>query len=182
MSSTVVASLAEDHTCFEKLFGEIEADISALVAGRAIDVHKLVDLAWYLTKHVRAFHQCVEELIYDRLLDRVPHFSDDIYPLGQDHRETEERGALFHESAKTLDLGNADSRERLKTAAQAYILHERNHYISEEEVFYPFALKYLLPDHWDRIAKVRRDACERSRAYLEQEPRLQRFVAAAGSV
>jgi len=153
MGDLVLAMLREDHIGFERAFGEIERLVTAKSADSS-EGKRMEELVWYLVKHAKSFHQDVEELIYYSLLERVPHFSDDIYPVAADHRECIRRGKAL---AAAIQVVGPDARlygSALEEAAYSYISHERGHFIAEEELFYPFAQRYLRAEQWEKIRKI----------------------------
>jgi len=153
MGDQVLRALREDHVRFERAFREIEGQMSAS-ATTSFAGDRLGEIVSYLVKHAKSFHQDVEELIYYSLLECLPQFSDDIYPVAADHRECDRRGKVLAAAIQTVGPDTRLYGSALEEAARSYISHERGHFIAEEELLYPFAQRYLRADQWEKIRKI----------------------------
>jgi len=169
MGDSVLATLRDDHVKFERAFLEIERQVAARSA-ESPDGKRMEELVWYLVKHAKSFHQDVEELIYYSLLERMPQFSDDIYPVAADHRECDRRGKMLAAVIQKANPGAPEYGLELRGAAQAYISHERGHFIAEEELFYPFAQRHIRADQWQKISAIHSRRRARAKRELERRP------------
>lgn len=176
MPDEVLGALVDDHARFEGVFREVEQKLSGPDSPGEVDFNRLLDLVWFLVAHTKSFHQGIEEVIYYRLLDRLPHFSDDIYPVSGDHRECTRRGAVLSDAARTATPADQRSVRTLATAARSYISHERLHFIQEEEVFYPFARQHVRPEQWTRIAGLHQKRRARAAREMQERPRLRDLI------
>lgn len=153
-SQDVLDGLCEQHRLFERLFVAIESACAQMQTSKALDVARLEAMRWYLSGEGRRHHE-IEDRIFTVLLARLPQFSEDIYDLRDDH---EQSGLEFSAFARTLDALKADdtpqSREAFCDSAEAYIANERGHFISEEELFFPYAVRNLSSDDWAALASA----------------------------
>ena len=137
--------LIDDHRRLECLFVELERQCKAKEECRPIDLPILQSIAHYLGDGALLFHHALEDAIYAKLLHNHPRFRE-IYDLAEDHRQS------WREFERFL-AAVAGAGEGLAEATRSFIGNERGHFISEEEIFLPYAAKFLTREDWQSLER-----------------------------
>lgn len=153
MTSPVLSHLREDHGRFERLFVEIERQCEVLENGALADVKRLGAIAWYLIEYGCRRHNAAENTIFFVLVGRLPTYGRDIYDLVVDHRLSTQQANSFSDAVSGLGGDDPDSRGAFTVFARSYVANERGHFISEEELFFPYAERHIERDQWVEIEK-----------------------------
>jgi len=164
MCNAVLARLREEHGRFELLFAETERQCAAIEVRDEMAVLTLTAIAWYFTDGTqKKAHQALENRLAELVLEHVLGFAQDIYDVDKDHQTSRKRATAFADSLKTLAGDPIGAQKGMVRTARAFIGHERGHFMSEEEILFPYALRYLTPgesaelqrqseaQHWDVI-------------------------------
>jgi hemerythrin-like domain-containing protein len=159
MCNGVLVRLREEHERFEQLFAETERLCTAIEVRGEIGVLSMKAIAWYFTEGAQnTLHQALEDRLSNIVLEHVPGFALDIYDLHQDHQKSRKWAAAFANALDALTDDPYEAQKSVVRTARAYIGHERVHYMSEEEILFPYAQRHLTPGEW---AELRRQSEER---------------------
>lgn len=153
MTSPVLTHLREDHGRFERLFAEVERQCAALEGGATADVARLRAIAWYFVEYGCRRHNAAENTIFFVLVGRLPTYGRDIYDLVADHRMSSAQAERFAEAVATLKEATQETNGAFVVFARGYVGNERGHFISEEELFFPYAERHIERTQWDEIEK-----------------------------
>lgn len=163
MTNDVLQRLRDDHRRCERLFCAIEEECSRLESGTPADMPRLKAIADYLGKCCFPRHHALEDAIFTELVKRLPNFRADIFDLSEDHHASKQEFINFMFAVAHED-------DDLAETARSFVANERGHFISEEELVFRYAEKYLTPEQWATLRQslhiVESEEC-RSRA-LEQ--------------
>lgn len=140
MRNNVLTRLREDHGRFERLFVEIENQCTAAERGLSADEACLRAIIAYLGGHALRLHHALEDAIFVKLLEKLPLFLE-IYDLAEDHQACRMEFEAFASAAVAIN-------ENFVEKARSYVGNERAHFIAEEEVFFPYAERFLLDEQW----------------------------------
>jgi len=142
----ILMRLREDHVRFERLFRAIEYECSNLERGAVYNHLRLTEAAAYLHCQMPA-HHALEEDIFVQIVKMLPTFCEDIYDLLKDHQVSK---LMFKSLARAVSLNDGN----IAGCAGLFITNERAHFIAEEEIIFPHAVKYLSIHHWRRLDGV----------------------------
>jgi hemerythrin-like domain-containing protein len=145
MCDILLGRLKDDHRRLEHLFLELERQCAAKEGGRPIDLLVLRAIVDYLGDGALLFHHALEDAIYMELVHTLPRFRE-IYDLAEDHRASWRE----FERLKTAVSGPG---EELVEAIRSFIGNERGHFISEEEIFFPYARAFVRNEDWLRLER-----------------------------
>jgi len=138
MCNFLLERLKGDHTRFKYLFAELERLCVARKSTPSDDAPILKAILDYLGGGALLFHHALEDAIYARLLQIYPQFPE-IYDLADDHKK----------SWREFDQLTED----LAATSASFVGNETAHFIAEEEIFFPYAAKFLQNDDWGRIER-----------------------------
>lgn len=144
MNDDLLERLRRDHGRFERFFRAIEQECSHLDAGKPADMPRLKAITTYLGKCAFPRHHALEDAIFAQLVKRLPNFRADIFDLPEDHHTSKQEFLNFMRAVETSDNDLADT-------ARSFVANERGHFISEEEVIFRYAAKYLAADQWQTL-------------------------------
>jgi hemerythrin-like domain-containing protein len=154
MCDGVLNRLRDDHKRFERFFKAIEHECSKAEADGHFDHPRLLAIACYLGEQALPCHHALEDAMFFNIVKLEPRFRTDVYDLPEDHESSKREFQLFEKSVNAAD-------GRFSEAARSFVANERGHFISEEEVLFPFAAKTLTQKQWNDLSV--------SLAILEQE-------------
>lgn len=144
MCHRVLTRLRDDHGRFELLFSTIERECDADEAGQTINHGRLKAIAAYFGTRALPLHHAIEDAIFTHLLGYFPSFREEIYDLLDDHIQSKREFDGFLVAVETVT-------QNFVEAARSFVANERGHFISEEEVFFPYAEKTLTTEEWDAV-------------------------------
>jgi len=145
MCNILQGRLKDDHHRFECLFAELERQCAAKEELRPVQWPKVHAIVNYLGCGALLFHHALEDAIYAKLLERQPRFRD-IYDMAEDHRQSWRE---FERFAAAVSV----AREDLVDVTRSFVGNERGHFISEEEIFFPYALRSLRDEDWESLER-----------------------------
>lgn len=145
MCDILLGCLKDDHRRLEYLFLELEHQCAAKEEGRSVDLIVLRAIVDYLGDGALLFHHALEDAIYIELMHTHPRFCE-VYDLAEDHR------ASWREFER-LKTAVSGSGEDLIEAIRSFIGNERGHFISEEEIFFPYARAFVQNEDWLRLER-----------------------------
>jgi len=150
----VVTRLCADHVLFEQIFREIERQCVCLAVGKGFDAKKLGAAICYLNEHEKSYHHEIEERIGSLLNKQSPGYDTNIYDLSGDHSICHREFERFRRCFDNGEL-HACTIEEAVDCAKSYIGIERAHFISEEELFFPYAIRHLTHRQWRTVNKLK---------------------------
>jgi len=145
MCNPVLARLREEHVRFERFFQAIEQECSRAESGGEVDRRRLAAISTYLGEGTLPRHHTLEDAMYLSFTRMMPSFRQDVYDLPEDHEASKREFKIFQKALATMDT-------RFPEAARSFVANERGHFISEEEILFPFAAKTLTAADWERLS------------------------------
>ena len=150
----VLDELHQDHINVDRLLRILASEFDKMSSMAAADYDVALDVVRYLTEYSDRYHHPREDLVYDRLLERVPQVSDDIKQVIKEHGDLGSHGSELREYLVAVESDAVITRERLREIAEAYIDQLRAHMFSEEDVFFPIAERHLTNADWEDIERA----------------------------
>lgn len=149
--SSVMESLRRDHANFARLLDAIERQIERFEAGEQPDYDVLDGALEYCLGYPDLHHHPREDLVHQHLRKRDPAAAARVDDLEAEHRELTGLTRSFAETLQEV-LSDAEiPRERLSTAARAFLEAYRRHIEGEDSIFFPAAERALRPEDWADI-------------------------------
>ena len=98
------------------------------------------------------YHHPREDIAFDCLVKRDAGLAALVEHLKEEHRLIAAAGDSLHQLLAEASEGAIVSREKIDSAAQAYLVDYRRHIASEELTVMPRALALLTPEDWALVA------------------------------
>jgi len=153
MSNPVIEKLLREHDGMRSVLLAVRRQLDKLELNESPDFALLHDALYYMRKFPGVFHHPVEELIFARLLQRNPVLAADIERVQQEHKEIYELEAWLLETAVQASREGAAAYPRLLDFGRRYLLIQRQHSETEEDLIFPHALSALQPEDWQAIQR-----------------------------
>ena len=155
MVSTVLQTLYAVHANLGQLLKVIEDEIERIGAGQLDpDIEMLTLALEYCLEYPGQFHHPTEDLIYDRLIRRVPQLAGEITAITADHKTLSQLTRSFCDAvARAIEI---DETKFLYTEGLAFVQHYRHHMHVEEAEIFTAAHTHLTPGDWSRIEAMAR--------------------------
>ncbi len=148
----VVRMLRKEHTDMAILLDLLERQIAVFKQGGAADFGIVRGILDYYLSYPDLYHHPKEDLIYHRLHARAPEQAESVQGLLAAHDELAHLTRRF--ASATVDEmlhGGEVPREWFASLARKFIDTNRRHLATEEETFFPLALRVLTDQDWAEI-------------------------------
>lgn len=143
--------LRRDHAHVLRLLRILDEQIQRIEQGARAHYAMMSDAVRYLTGYSDGFHHPVEDLVFERLRRRAPHFAPAVDGLVAEHRTLAERGRALGEALSRVVDGALVERDQLLAAANEYVALLRAHMQREDQEVFPGAVTNLRPEDWEEI-------------------------------
>lgn len=149
--SGAIEQLKRDHANMRHLLGILESELEKYQKGQVPDFDLLLSIMDYTRNYPDRCHHPNEDRIYDRLVDRVPASGTLVGNLHREHEQLSQLTRKFSELLLNVTRDAEVPRAWFETTARNYIAAVRQHMTREEDVFFPMAIRLLLPEDWHQI-------------------------------
>jgi hemerythrin-like domain-containing protein len=141
------------HQMFRRQFKAIPGLVSAVPEGEPAKVAVVADHVTWMVAFLHAHHQGEDELVWPRLLERVPGDTDPlIYTMEAQHEGLAKAlDALAVEAADWRRTGAAAERDAVAGAAAELLARIAEHLDLEERMVLSLIDKYLTKKEWDQV-------------------------------
>jgi len=146
MCNGVLARLKDDHEYFARFFRAIEHECEILETGERSNYPRLSAIVAYLGATALPRHHALEDVMFCSIVKAMPNFREDVYDLSEDHETSKREFRIFAQSVARAD-------DSFPEAARSFVANERGHFISEEEILFPFAATVLSAEQWQQLLK-----------------------------
>ena len=147
-----VRMLGKEHTDMAILLDLLERQIAEFKRGGAADFGIVRGILDYYLSYPDLYHHPKEDLIYHRLRAVAPDQAESVKGLLAAHEELAQRTRRFASAAVDQMLhGDEVPREWFASLARKFIDTNRRHLVTEEESFFPLALRVLGAQDWAEI-------------------------------
>ncbi len=171
--STTLPRLRQDHQNVALVLELIEGQVESVAKGGDLNFNLIEAAVLYFQRYFTLFHQPKEDIIFGHLVGHVGDYSQNIFPLLDDHRELEGRIDILVGAVRALNSGDQASRDDLCQATRNFVERQREHLGAEEKFFYPEAERLLTAQQWAEVDRYLPDAQDP----LLQSPRDSSFAA-----
>ena len=143
--------LREEHRNIEKLLLVLERELGVFNRAERPDYHVVRSVIDYFQDYPDCCHHPKEDMIFEKLKARDPMAAARVGDLEAEHGKGSKR---LRRVARTVENILADGeilRQTVDEVMRDFIDHERQHLAMEERVFFPAAVRVLLPQEWAEI-------------------------------
>ncbi len=149
----IISELRRDHTNIEKLLVLLETEVRRLAEPGAIGFRLMLDIMDYVMNYPDLYHHPREDLVFAKLLQRVPESRAVVEDLIEEHKLISEKmrtlaGAL-DETLHALER----QRDDIVELAHDYSTFLRRHLEKEETEVFPMAIAALTEEDWVELDK-----------------------------
>lgn len=144
-------SLSQEHRRFAKLLDLMEEQIHQFGHGQQPDYDLLRDILDYMTDYADHFHHPPEDVMFDRLVERVPSTHRHVQSLTEQHRSIAQHGTRFLSNLRSALDEVILPREAVESPAHEYIKLYREHIRIEEQYVFPLCREHLRWEDWDSV-------------------------------
>ena len=130
----------------------IRDQLELLETGKTPDFVLLANALHYMRRFPGQVHHPKEDLIFDRLVKRVPELRKTVEYARREHRHIYEQEEWLMECALNAPKPGTLARGRLLDIGRAYLDSQREHSEREERVLFPEAERALTAADWEEIA------------------------------
>jgi hemerythrin-like domain-containing protein len=141
-----------EHAGFAHLLDLLEKKLVAFHTGERPDYDLMLDILLYLRHFPDRYHHPREDIAFDCLVKRDAGLAALVEHLKEEHRLIAAAGDSLHQLLAEASEGAIVSREKIDSAAQAYLVDYRRHIASEELTVMPRALALLTAEDWALVA------------------------------
>ena len=149
--SAVMDRLHEEHRNIAKLLRVLEHQLAIFDSAEQPDYDVLSAIAEYFTDFPDRCHHPKEDLIYRRLLERVPDSAEPLMDLEADHRRIGVLARNYREAVQNVLREVEVPRNAFDEVTRLFIREQRQHMQAEEERVFSLALDALTPEDWTEI-------------------------------
>jgi hemerythrin-like domain-containing protein len=141
------------HDMFRREFSAIPALVRGVPAGDAARTAIVADHVTWMVSFLHGHHQGEDELVWPRLLDRIPAVTDPLILTMEAQHEGLATGldALAAKAAAWRTTGAAQEREAVADAAADLLLKINEHLGLEEREVLSLIDAYLTSKEWDEV-------------------------------
>ena len=129
----------------------IRDQLDLLETGKVPDFVLLANALHYMRRFPGQVHHPKEDLIFARLVKRVPELRKTVEHARREHRQIYEQEEWLIECALNAPKPGTLARGRLLDIGRAYLDSQREHSEREERVLFPEAERALKPMDWEQI-------------------------------
>ena len=148
----VMRLLRREHIDMEVLLDLLERQIVVFKQGGAPDFGIVRGILDYFLSYPDLYHHPKEDLIYHRLRAVAPEEAEGVKALLSAHDELAQMTRRFVSATVDEMLhGGEVPREWFASLAREFVDTNRRHFATEEEKFFPLALRMLSPEDWAEI-------------------------------
>ncbi|WP_368413497.1 hemerythrin domain-containing protein [Dongia sp.] len=150
-----IAQLQLDHRNMTRLLDLLRRELDAYRAGQALDVDLLGSIMEYSLHYPDLCHHPLENLIYEKLVQRDPAAGAKVGDLLKEHAHL---GELARKLAAAISNVARDSelpRAWLEEVIDAYLGSNYRHIEGEEKIFFPLAVSALTEADWAAIESTK---------------------------
>lgn len=155
MVSFILQTLYADHVDMGQLLTLIENEVEQINAENPdANLETLTLVLEYCLEYPGKFHHPTEDLIYERLLNRVPHLTREITALTADHKTLSQLIWSFGDAVAQAIAGGEIKPVHMR--GLEFVRYYRRHMHIEEGEIFAAAKTHLTPDDWSQIEAATR--------------------------
>lgn len=144
----VIRILRLEHVNILKLITTLERQIARSEKGELLDFDIIEGIADYFLSFPDLYHHPKENLVFAKLRERDPDVARKIGDLQREHEEIASRTRDFTAAARSMLDGKRMLGTPFEKRAWDFINLQKGHMETEEQHFFPAALKVLTPKDW----------------------------------
>ncbi len=143
--------LRSEHQTMHKLLNILELQLDRIEKNKSVDLFLIGEVIGYFRSFPDMHHHPKEDLIFEALEKKAPEVIEAMGDLEKKHEELSNQLHEFTRLVIKYLLKPERWQERFIKKARKFIADERLHIVSEEQKFFPQALKYLDSEDWEEI-------------------------------
>ena len=147
----LVRQLHEEHVQVNRVLDLLAMEIAVFRNGDVPDYHLIQEIVDYCLDFPETCHRPKEEAIYALLVERAPLLKAAVFDLAAAHERMEILTRRLYETVDRIMRDETMSRDRFADIATSYVEGYRSHMRTEEETFFPEALRQLADGDWAQL-------------------------------
>lgn len=173
MSSSILQKLNSDHKDIARILYCLRAQIKDFEnPDIEHSLTQIINILDYISTVPERWHHPVEDLVFNRLLEKNPPHPEQLRAVLQEHEYLERLTQELRNAFEQVSIDISVPLSRLYRTADIYLSRQMLHMDAEEAVLFPMAEEYLVESDWLDIergaAKVLESFDDRARkAYKE---------------
>lgn len=148
---TAIQHLRQEHQDLFRLLDVLERQLDAIRRERTPDYHLMRNILHYLMEYPNHYHHPYEDLVYDRLVRRVPAMADRVEYFLDEHDRLAGLGWQSLTLVEKVLDGGIVTRSDLYASGSAYAREYRAHMQRENAEILTAADTYLTATDWCEI-------------------------------
>ena len=149
----VITVLQNDHQNVVLLLQLLDPLASKLTPGTPADFVPILDIMNYMTRYSDLFHHPMEELVFEKLIERDYSTEPLVATLTAEHKILGEKGGQLLRSVRNVVNGFELQAGGLAPECQGYVTRLRRHMSREETEAFPLASKLLSDNDWGAVER-----------------------------
>lgn len=156
------------HSFFRREFRLAGAVVRGVAVGDLARARVVADHVDFLTRHLHHHHTVEDDLLWPKLLQRVPEeLAPVVHLMESQHAQVD---GLILQVGEVLprfrEAADAESRDRLAELLEALHLHLVEHLDAEEEQLLPLAARNVTQEEWEEMSEAGRAGTPRNEMTL----------------
>jgi hemerythrin-like domain-containing protein len=149
----VISVLRKDHQNVGVLLQLLDPLAGKLGTGTPADFVPILDIMNYMTRYSDLFHHPMEELVFNKLIERDDSAAPLAATLTAEHKMLGEKGGQVLQSVRNVVNGFEPHERGLAPECRDYVASLRRHMSREESEVFPLASRLLNDDEWGSIER-----------------------------
>ncbi len=141
----------EEHRKFEKLLMVLEQELDRFRTRNRTNCRLLLDVVSYMTQYPVRFHDPMEGLAYEAVVERLPSVARLVHSLHRQHALVVRSGEDLQGLSDSLMTETLLSRAEIERSARAYVDAFRIQLGMEERIILPLAQGLLSEEDWAEL-------------------------------
>lgn len=148
---TAIQRLRQEHQDLFRLLDVLERQLNAILRERTPDYYLMRNILHYLMEYPHYYHHPYEDLVYDRLVKRMPGMADLVDGFLEEHGRLTALGWQSLTLVENVLNGGIITRAEVHASGSTYTSEYRAHMQRENEEIFTAADTYLTSADWHQI-------------------------------
>lgn len=150
----MIDRLTLEHQRLARLLDLLEGILDRFSEGTEPDFDLLSEMLEYMESYADQVHHRTEELIFDRLHDRIGERPEIIAIVSHQHKLIGQINRRFRQSLNGIINEEVLRRDEVEIQGRELIATLRQHMVLEEREAFPLALRLLTDEDWQAIGEI----------------------------
>jgi len=155
MGTTILQKLNIDHKHIAQVLYCLRSQIKGYDDPESEpNIAQIMDILDYISTVPERWHHPVEDIVFNRLLERSPPHPEQIRAVLREHEDLERLTQELKNAFERVAMDIAVPVAHLYRTATIYLSRQMLHLDAEESVLFPMAEEYLEEDDWNDIEEA----------------------------